>query len=120
MFWKLAIVTVIIVALFLFEKLLRKKLHIPRKHSFIYKPVNNIQKWGEISIFIIYLITSFILIVNVDYENIGYLFFIFFIALYVFRTFMEWKYDKESKEYVISFLGVICLMISFSAVIYLF
>lgn len=29
-------------------------------------------------------------------------------------------YDKESKEYVISFIGFICLMISFSVVIYLF
>ncbi|EEL50537.1 CpsH domain protein [Bacillus cereus Rock3-44] len=46
--------------------------------------------------------------------------FAFLIVLQVFRTFMEWKYDKESKEYVISFLGVICLTISFSVVMYLF
>ena len=117
--WKLSIVVVIIVVLFLLENLLRKKLHIPRKNTIIYKPVNNIHKWGEFSIFTIYLITSFILIVNFDYINIGYLIFVFLIVLHVFRTCMEWKYDKESKEYIISFI-VICLTISFSVVIYLF
>ncbi|WP_321141618.1 DUF4181 domain-containing protein [Bacillus gaemokensis] len=110
----------IIAILFLLENLLRKKLHIPRKNSFIYKPVNDLHKWGEISIFTIYLITSFILIVKFDYINIGYLIFAFLVVLNVFRTVMEWKYDKESKEYVISFLGAICLTISFSVAIYLF
>ncbi|WP_255266980.1 DUF4181 domain-containing protein [Bacillus cereus] len=118
--WKLLIVVIIIVILFLLENVLRKKLHIPRKNSFIYTTVNDAHKWGEISIFTIYLITSFILIVNFDYINIGYLIFAFLIVLQVFRTFMGWKYDKESKEYVISFLGVICLTISFSVVMYLF
>lgn len=120
MLWKFSVVVVIIVILFLLENVLRKKLHITRKNSFIYKPVNDIHKWGEISIFTIYLITSFILIVNFDYINMGYLIFIFLVVLHIFRTFMEWKYDKESKEYVISFIGFICLMISFSVVIYLF
>lgn len=118
--WNFIILIVIIsVSFFLLEKLLRKKLHIPNKNRFIYKPVNAIHKWGEIIITIIYLIASFVLIATMNYINLGYFMFVFFIVLHMFRTFMEWKFDKESKEYVISFIGVICLTITCSVVMYL-
>lgn len=95
------IVLILLVLLFWFsEEKIRKKLKISRKKGWKVQHINKLHKWGEISLFTIYLITSFILIVNFDYINIGYLLFAFLIVLHVFRTFMEWKYDKESKEYV--------------------
>ncbi|HDR7339235.1 TPA: DUF4181 domain-containing protein, partial [Bacillus anthracis] len=42
----------------------------------------------------------------------GFLPFLFLITLYSFESYMEWKYDRESKEFLISLGGTISLMIT--------
>ncbi|ASI78181.1 capsular biosynthesis protein [Bacillus cereus] len=37
---------------------------------------------------------------------------LFFITLYGFQSYMEWKYDKESREFLISLLGIVALIIT--------
>ncbi|MDG1639682.1 DUF4181 domain-containing protein, partial [Bacillus paranthracis] len=42
----------------------------------------------------------------------GFLPFLFLITLYSFESYMEWKYDRESKEFLISLGGAISLIIT--------
>ncbi|MEY8348101.1 DUF4181 domain-containing protein [Bacillus cereus] len=65
----------------------------------------------EVALFIIYFIGSFIYIYSVDNANIGYAIFTYFGVLNILRIWMEWKYDRESKEYVISFLFILFYLI---------
>ncbi|MBO9130810.1 DUF4181 domain-containing protein [Bacillus sp. 165] len=103
----------VIVFGYLLERLMRKKLNIPKK-GYIYQPVNNIQKWGERVLLIVYmgLLVSGI--------NVKYIIPAFFITFYIFRTWMEWKYDRESKEYVISIMAFIFLLLVLLVLMFLF
>lgn len=88
-------------------RLLRKKYVIERPESFFYKCVNRIHKWGEI------IITVGSLVILFSYESIfsrpiqPHTFLLCIIALFTFRTVMEWIYNKESKHYILSGLDVI-------------
>jgi len=117
---KLLFLIIIVVLFFLLENLLRKKLKIIRKNGFIYRPVNSFHKWGERIIIILYLVSGFVCIYTSEYIKVVYILFVFSGMQQLFRAYMEWKFDKESKEYVISLLGVFCLMITFNLMIYLF
>ncbi|MBO1580751.1 DUF4181 domain-containing protein [Bacillus sp. XF8] len=117
---KLLFLIIIVILFFLLENLLRKKLKITRKNGFIYRPVNRFHKWGERIIIIIYLVAGFVCIYTSEYIKGAYILFIFLGTQQLFRAYMEWKFDKESKEYVISLLGVFCLIITFNGMIYLF
>ncbi|WP_257129016.1 DUF4181 domain-containing protein [Bacillus pseudomycoides] len=117
---KLLFLIIIVVLFFLLENLLRKKLKIIRKNGFIYRPVNSFHKWGERIIIILYLVSGFVCIYTSEYIKVVYILFVFLGTQQLFRAYMEWKFDKESKEYVLSLLGLFCLMITFNLMIYLF
>lgn len=86
-----------------------------KRGFFQYKHVNSLHVNLEIGLFIIYFMTCFI---YVNIENIGYVFFIFFTTLWILRAWMEWKYDRESKEYIISITGLFTVFIVISFLIY--
>ncbi len=81
------------------EKIVIKKFNIKKKKG-LYKPVNKVHKWSEI-IFIIVILTI-IFFVN---ELQHYFFPIFSTILFSFRAFMEWKFEKESKVFILSILS---------------
>ncbi|MGG3523510.1 DUF4181 domain-containing protein [Bacillus pseudomycoides] len=109
-----------IFVLYLLEKLVRKKLNIPKQGGWLYEPVNELHKWGERIIIIIYLVAGFVCIYTSEYIKGVYILFVFLGTQQLFRAYMEWKYDEKSKKYVISLLGVFCLMITVNVMIYLF
>ncbi|MDX8290466.1 DUF4181 domain-containing protein [Metabacillus indicus] len=90
------------------ESLLRKKLEIPKSKGFIYRGVSSAHRWTERILLLIYIICLMIF----DF-SIG-LFLAFIIPFFAFRTFMEWKYEKERKEYLITlhFVTVFPLLIA--------
>ncbi|MES1042391.1 DUF4181 domain-containing protein [Peribacillus simplex] len=79
-----------------FERWLKKKLKIGKSKGHFYKGVNKYQKWIEMSMLIAFLILIWF-VDNTIPLLIGY----FLISL-SFRAFMEWKYKREKKEYILT------------------
>lgn len=112
LWWKVFIVAVIVLVLFLLEKLLRKKWNIPRK-SITERYVNDAHKWMERYLFIVYLIVSGILIFTFENIKVGYLIWTYLVILFIARAWMEWKYDRESREYkveICNIIGFLCMV----------
>ncbi|MFC7391645.1 DUF4181 domain-containing protein [Scopulibacillus cellulosilyticus] len=98
------------------EKIIRKKLCIPKQEEgFFYKTVNDIHKRGETIIFIIFLL-GIVLSVIFNFDS-TILLIPFFIVLYCFRAFMEWKYKRNNKEYIITFFGLVIYLIALLPII---
>lgn len=90
------------------EYMIRRKLKLPRQPFFsMYRPLNNFHKWLERFI-LIALIISFLV---ADQEIRSYVFIVFILFLQLCRMFMEWKYNREEKEYIMN--GVSVIFISF-------
>ncbi|MHC2833999.1 uncharacterized protein DUF4181 [Bacillus sp. F9_6S_D1_P_5] len=98
-----------IIFLVVLEKVVRKKLNIPKQTDWNSKYVNNAHKWGIRALIISYIIVTMIC-ATLNPIYISNLPILFLITLYCFQSYMDWKYDKESREYVIS-LGTVPLLI---------
>ncbi|MGX1194625.1 DUF4181 domain-containing protein [Metabacillus sp. SLBN-84] len=90
------------------ENLLRRKFDIPKTKGLIYRGVSTSHRWTERVLLLIYLICLMIL----DF-SMG-LFLAFITLFFAFRAFMEWKYEREKKEYLITihFVTVFPLLIA--------
>lgn len=72
--------------------------------------VNKFHKKGERLLIILYVIFCFIAVVY--YGNIFHYNLLFLIMIGIFRAFMEWKFERASKQYVLSILfTVFCLIL---------
>lgn len=89
------IIAFLIIAI-VFERWLKKKLKIGKSEGHFYKSINKYHKWIEMSMLIAFLILIWF-VDNTIPLLIGY----FLISL-SFRTFMEWKYKREKKEYILT------------------
>lgn len=103
---------------YIFEQFLRRKLNMEKKGFFGYKHVNSLHVKLEIGLFIIYFVSSMIYLNSDENANIGYAFFIFFATLWMLRAWMEWKYDRESKEYILSVIGLFAFIVMISLLLY--
>ena len=116
-FWIISIVFCI--AVYFFDKFLRKKLNMPKSGFWGYKKhVNSLHKKLEIGLMFIYLITSFIFIVKFESVNIAYVIFTYLGGTLILRALMEWKFDRESKEYIFSMIGVFTFAVMTSMLFY--
>lgn len=97
------------------KQFLRKKLNMKKRGFFGYKHVNSLHVKLEIVLFFIYFITCFTYVNN---ENVGYVMFIFSGNLWTLRAWMEWKYDRESREYILSIIGLVAFIIMISLLLY--
>lgn len=118
-FWIISIIFCIVV--YFFDKYLRKKLNMPKSGFWGYKKhVNSLHKKLEIGLLFIYLITSFIFIVKFESINIAYVIFTYLGVTLILRALMEWKFDRESKEYIFSMIGVFTFAFMTSMLFYFF
>ncbi|MED0948799.1 DUF4181 domain-containing protein [Bacillus mobilis] len=118
-FWIISIIFCIVV--YFFDKYLRKKLNMPKSGFWGYKNhVNSLHKKLEIGLLFIYLITSFIFIVKFESVNIAYVIFTYLGVTLILRALMEWKFDRESKEYIFSMIGVFTFAFMTSMLFYFF
>ncbi|OAK38292.1 DUF4181 domain-containing protein [Bacillus wiedmannii] len=116
-FWIISIIFCIIV--YFLDKYLRKKLNMPKSGFWGYKKhVNSLHKKLEIGLMFIYLITSFIFIVKFESVNIAYVIFTYLGGTLILRALMEWKFDRESKEYIFSMIGVFTFAVMTSMLFY--
>ncbi|SCY55600.1 DUF4181 domain-containing protein [Alkaliphilus peptidifermentans] len=93
------ILTALLIFLTVIEKPIIKKFDIKNQKGF-YKPVNKIHQWSEIT-----LIISLIIIIYFISMLRQYFLPIFSTVVFGFRAFMEWKYEKNSKTYILSILN---------------
>lgn len=98
---------VYILILIIAEQMLIDKFNIKRENKF-YKHVNKIHLWGEILIFIA-IIAIFYFNSSIKKCFIPVL----LTAVFGFRAFMEWKYDKDSKSYIMSIFSIIAVLIPY-------
>ena len=109
-------VVILLILSFILEYYLRGRLNIKKREGLLYSHVNNVHRIGETVLVIIGLAIVFTAIMrDWDYE-IGY-FFIYLFVLFAFRTIMEWYYDRKGKQYILTFLTVIMLTISYFFVV---
>ncbi len=107
-FIKLVGIFIVVVILgVLLDKLLRKSLKIETPKGRIYEHVNTFHKWGERLVITLFLIiVAYASFSREPIIEIKYIFFIFYLVLYSFRAWMEWKYTKNEKEYIITIYSI--------------
>ncbi|PDZ05605.1 hypothetical protein COE20_11830 [Bacillus cereus] len=107
------------IAGYFLDKYLRKKLDMSKSRFWGYKHVNSLHVKLEVGLFIIYLITSFIYIYKFENANIGYAIITYLGVTWILRSWMEWKYDRESKEYIFSIIGLVSFIVMFLILFYI-
>ncbi|HDR6314731.1 hypothetical protein COJ27_15265 [Bacillus cereus] len=116
-FW--IIIFVFCIAGYFLDRFLRKKLNMPKSGFWGYnKYVNSLHKKLEIGLLFVYLIISFIYIFKFESTNIWFIIFTYLGVTWILRTWMEWKYDRESKEYIFSIIGLFSFIFMTSMLFY--
>ncbi|ABY43786.1 conserved hypothetical protein [Bacillus mycoides KBAB4] len=116
-FW--IIIFVFCIAGYFLDRFLRKKLNMPKSGFWGYnKYVNSLHKKLEIGLLFVYLIISFIYIFKFESTNIWFIIFTYLGVTWILRTWMEWKYDRESKEYIFSIIGLFAFIFMTSMLFY--
>ncbi|RKF52501.1 hypothetical protein BCY92_05625 [Bacillus wiedmannii] len=116
-FW--IIIFVFCIAGYFLDRFLRKKLNMPKSGFWVYnKYVNSLHKKLEIGLLFVYLIISFIYIFKFESTNIWFIIFTYLGVTWILRTWMEWKYDRESKEYIFSIIGLFAFIFMTSMLFY--
>ncbi len=113
-------VIIVIIAL-ASDRLLTKKYNI-KKEKGLYSHVNKLHKWGEISFivatFVLLFIFNFVLDITGSLKPGHYI--LAFIPAFIFRIFMEYRHERDSKRYLRSILSVIIFFILFVGIELLF
>ncbi|MFD1739444.1 DUF4181 domain-containing protein [Bacillus salitolerans] len=101
------IVYIVIMVIFsiLSEKWLRWKLKMEKRTWILYQCVNSVHKWIERFILMGFLVGIFFVDVTHHWT------FSFFLVVFSVRAFFEWKYDRESKEYILTAYSVILFLV---------
>lgn len=94
--------------IFLSERWLKKKFSIQRSKGWITKYVNKAHKIMELTLFTTVIIGLLFISKGI---NVHYWLFPYLILLFLVRSFMKWKYERERKEYILELNGVFTLLI---------
>ncbi len=99
---------------------LKRKFNI-KTSGFFYIHSNKIHKYGETFLLILILIVGGIALFrySVPIEP-PYWYTIPFMLICIFRAFMEWKFDKDAKKYILSLLEFMFLLILLFGLIHLY
>lgn len=112
---QLSIYVFLIIAILLFLGIMRiiKNIFKIEYEEGLYKQVNNIHKWGEILLVILSLLVLYFISFVSTHQLEPHYFIVSLILINSFRAFMEWKFKKFSKKYIISILSSSFLFIIF-------
>ncbi|PGZ55754.1 polysugar degrading enzyme [Bacillus cereus] len=100
------------------EQFLRRKLNMEQRGFFGYKYVNSLHVKLEIGLIIIYVIGSCYYMFKFENAKMAYVMFTYLGILWTLRAWMEWKYDRESKEYILSITGMFAFILMLSILFY--
>ena len=101
---------ILFLMLFLVVYLVEKYLGIKRK-LISETPAKRIDRWGRTIILGIFLSSSFFAITNEVEVILKWNWVLFFTALMGLQTILEWKYIKESKQYISTLISSMLLFI---------
>ncbi|QCR31097.1 DUF4181 domain-containing protein [Lysinibacillus sp. SGAir0095] len=85
---------------------LRKKFGIENRKGFSFKSVNKLQRWVERGFIVIFLIALWFLI---DYALL--LCVSYFVVMNLFRSLMEWRYERGKKEYILTLHSIMMYLL---------
>ncbi|MDA1760712.1 DUF4181 domain-containing protein [Bacillus cereus] len=111
------IIGVCIVGYFL-EQFLRRKLNMEKRGLFGYKYVNSLHVKLEIGLIIMYVIASCYYMFKFENSKMAYAIFTYLGITVILRAWMEWKYDRKSKEYILSIIGLVTYICMISMLFY--
>ncbi|PHB58470.1 polysugar degrading enzyme [Bacillus wiedmannii] len=100
------------------EQFLRIKLNMEKRGFFGYKHVNSLHVKIEIGLIIIYIIGSCYYMFKFENSKMAYVMFIYLGISSTLRAWMEWKYDRGSKEYILSITGMVAFILMLSILVY--
>ncbi len=96
------------------EWIVRRKLNIKKKQKFGRSYINKSHKIGTVVIYSVAIVSG--IIVAIALKNTSLVYYFFWVGLFVqaaFTAYMQYKYDKASKEYIISIIEIIFVGIGF-------
>lgn len=106
----LIFVAAVFAAAFVLEKAVRKVFRVPKREGRLYRYVNETHRWTEWSI----AGAVFTGGIAVAFWNPGielfYLLIAFYLLLYGARAFFEWKFERKSRQYILSLFTMILLV----------
>ena len=110
---------------FIIERRIRKKYNIEREWGFNF--VNKIDKFGTIAIYVIVPISFLIFPYITDMEIPGggtpfmpQFIFVLYFLIAIFRTVMQWKYNKEAKRYILGLSDSIFALVGLIGITFIF
>jgi len=103
---------------YLLEQFLRIKLNVVKRGFFGYKHVNSLHVKIEIGLIIIYVISSCYYMFKFENAKMAYVMFVYLGISLTLRAWMEWKYDRKSKEYILSITGMVTCILMLSILVY--
>ncbi|WP_455675118.1 DUF4181 domain-containing protein [Pradoshia sp.] len=108
----MATVIIIILVVFFVEKIMEKYLGVKRK--FLSEtPGKRVDRWGRTIIVILFL-SSYLFALTKEVDVIlKWSWLIFFTALMGLQTILEWKYIKESKQYISTLISSMIVISAF-------
>jgi len=97
---------VFIILAFLLDRVISKLLGIDKKGKLSETSGKNIDRWGRVIIFII-VICIFPFVISKDTNVIKWFWILYLSLLVGFQAILEWKYLKNTKQYISSLIFLI-------------
>jgi len=112
---------IIVWSYWIIDTLIRDKFNIEAKRAYpLY--LNKFHAWVE-SLSGTFAVVTLVTTVLAGYNAIIFIFALiaiaFFFLLSIFRGFMEWKFEKETKRYILTFLFIVFHLILFIGIIFI-
>ncbi|MEC5424851.1 DUF4181 domain-containing protein [Virgibacillus sp. C22-A2] len=117
--WLWLLILVAIIYGFLSQRWLGKRFGIKRSERLVYQHVNKMHKIVERLLIIGILLVMFLFLFYFQGEDIGPLLATFFLTLFSVRAFIEWKFERTRKEYILT-LNALAIFIFCSLVFFTF
>lgn len=107
-FSKAIVFLLIIVMVFVLgEKMLRNLFNIGKRDKNRPRFINKVHMWGEIIIISLFTVSFFYIYIELfDTRWTGLIVPFLFLIIELFRTLMEWMYQREKREYIIHLFAV--------------
>ena len=80
--------------------------------------MNSLHVKLEIGLIIIYVISSCYYMFKFENAKMTYVMFTYLGISWTLRAWMEWKYDRKSKEYILSIMGMVSFILMLSILFY--
>lgn len=103
---------------FLLEKLLNKLLGV-EKRKISETPGKKVDQWGKGIIAVIFLCCFLFVVQNKMTLNLKWYWIVYFTINFGFQSFLEWKYLKNSNQYIVTLIFLMLVVILFFNIEYL-